>query len=104
MGVLAHMADACFHCANRRAHYRIHPAACALSGYSKAELLTSRQWDIVTREGILNLVAQHETRSADCHSALLSAELVKKATLKVYKGGSHGICTTKKDQVNQCLL
>ncbi|HXJ56663.1 MAG TPA: alpha/beta hydrolase [Verrucomicrobiae bacterium] len=37
-------------------------------------------------------------------SALLSAKLVKKATFKVYKGGSHGMCTTQKDQVNQDLL
>jgi len=38
------------------------------------------------------------------NSALLSAKLVKKATLKVYKGGSHGMCTTQKDQVNEDLL
>ena len=37
-------------------------------------------------------------------SALLSAKLVKKATLKVYKGGSHGICTTQKNEVNADLL
>src|SRR6185295_2407552 len=35
------------------------------------------------------------------NSALLSAKLVKKATLKVYQGGSHGMCTTQKDQCNQ---
>jgi non-heme chloroperoxidase len=29
-------------------------------------------------------------------SALLSSKLVKGAMLKVYKGGSHGICTTQK--------
>ena len=34
-------------------------------------------------------------------SALLSAKLVKNATLKVYKDGSHGTCTTQKDQVNE---
>jgi esterase/lipase len=28
----------------------------------------------------------------------------KGATLKVYKGGSHGICTTEKNQVNEDLL
>jgi non-heme chloroperoxidase len=38
------------------------------------------------------------------NSALLSAKLVKKATLKVYKGGSHGMCTTQKDLVNEDLL
>ena len=37
-------------------------------------------------------------------SALLSAKLVKGATLKNYKGGSHGICTTEKNQVNEDLL
>jgi non-heme chloroperoxidase len=37
-------------------------------------------------------------------SALLSAKLLKKATLKVYEGGAHGMCTTQKDRVNQDLL
>src|SRR6266478_4457695 len=37
-------------------------------------------------------------------SALLSAKLVKGATLKIYKGASHGMCTTHKDQVNADLL
>ena len=37
-------------------------------------------------------------------SALLSAKLVKNATLKVYKGAPHGMCTTHKDQVNGDLL
>ena len=37
-------------------------------------------------------------------SALLSAKLVKGATLRVYKGASHGMCTTHKDQVNEDLL
>jgi non-heme chloroperoxidase len=37
-------------------------------------------------------------------SALLTAKLVKGATLKVYKGASHGMCTTQKDQVNEDLL
>ena len=37
-------------------------------------------------------------------SAMLSAKIVKNATLKVYKGGSHGMCTTQKDEVNQDLL
>jgi non-heme chloroperoxidase len=38
------------------------------------------------------------------NSALLSAKLIKKATLKVYESGSHGMCTTRKDQVNEDLL
>ena len=36
-------------------------------------------------------------------SGLLSARLVKGATLKIYSG-SHGLCTTHKDQINQDLL
>jgi non-heme chloroperoxidase len=37
-------------------------------------------------------------------SALLSAKMVKDAKLIVYPGGSHGICTTEKDRINQDLL
>src|SRR5437763_10639432 len=37
-------------------------------------------------------------------SALLSAKIVKGATLKVYKGAPHGMCTTLKEQVNEDLL
>ena len=37
-------------------------------------------------------------------SALLSAKLVKNATLKVYEGAPHGMCTTLKDRVNAELL
>jgi non-heme chloroperoxidase len=37
-------------------------------------------------------------------SALLSAKLVRNAQLKVYKGGSHGLCTIQKDEVNADLL
>ena len=37
-------------------------------------------------------------------SAMLSAKLIKNATLKVYKGAPHGMCTTLKDQVNAELL
>ena len=38
------------------------------------------------------------------NAGLLSAKLVKGATLKVYKGSPHGMCTTEKDQVNADLL
>jgi len=38
------------------------------------------------------------------NSALLSAKLVKNATLKVFRGASHGLCTTHKDEVNEVLL
>jgi non-heme chloroperoxidase len=37
-------------------------------------------------------------------SALLSAKLIKNATLKVYQGAPHGMCTTLKHQVNEDLL
>jgi non-heme chloroperoxidase len=37
-------------------------------------------------------------------SALISAKLIEKAQLMVYEGGSHGICSTQKDQVNADLL
>jgi non-heme chloroperoxidase len=37
-------------------------------------------------------------------SALLSAKIVQNATLKVYKGGAHGMCTVNKDDVNADLL
>jgi non-heme chloroperoxidase len=37
-------------------------------------------------------------------SALLSAKLLKKATLKVYKNFPHGMCTTHADVVNPDLL
>jgi non-heme chloroperoxidase len=38
------------------------------------------------------------------NSGLLTAKLVQGATLKVYKGAPHGMCTTHKDQVNNDLL
>jgi non-heme chloroperoxidase len=34
----------------------------------------------------------------------LQAQLVKNAQLKIYQGGSHGLCTTEKDKVNADLL
>jgi non-heme chloroperoxidase len=37
-------------------------------------------------------------------SAMQSSKLIKKAQLKVYPGGSHGMCTTEKDKVNADLL
>ena len=37
-------------------------------------------------------------------SALLASKLVKGATLKVYPGAPHGMCSTLKDQVNADLL
>jgi non-heme chloroperoxidase len=37
-------------------------------------------------------------------SALLSPKIVKKATLKIYEGAPHGMCTTHKQRVNVDLL
>ena len=37
-------------------------------------------------------------------AGMLSSKIIKNAELKVYKGGSHGICSTHKDQVNADLL
>jgi len=37
-------------------------------------------------------------------SAMLSSKLIKNATLKIYKGAPHGMCTTLKDRVNADLL
>jgi non-heme chloroperoxidase len=37
-------------------------------------------------------------------SAMLSSKLIKNSQLKIYKGGSHGICQTQKDEVNRDLL
>jgi non-heme chloroperoxidase len=38
------------------------------------------------------------------NAALLQAKMVKGATLKIYKGAPHGLCTTLKDEVNEDLL
>jgi non-heme chloroperoxidase len=37
-------------------------------------------------------------------SAMLSSKLVKGATLKIYQGLPHGMCSTHKDQINADLL
>jgi non-heme chloroperoxidase len=37
-------------------------------------------------------------------SALLSSKIVKGATLKVYRGAPHGMCSTRKDEVNADLF
>jgi non-heme chloroperoxidase len=37
-------------------------------------------------------------------SALLSAKIIKGATLKIYPGAPHGLCSTHKDKVNSDLL
>ena len=37
-------------------------------------------------------------------SAMLSSKFVKGATLKVYPGLPHGMCSTHKDEINRDLL
>jgi len=37
-------------------------------------------------------------------SAMLSSKLVKDAKLKIIKGAPHGMCTTRKDEINEELL
>src|SRR5260370_30566428 len=37
-------------------------------------------------------------------AGLLQSKLIKGATLKVYKGAPHGLCTTQKENVNADLL
>jgi non-heme chloroperoxidase len=37
-------------------------------------------------------------------SAMRSSKLIKNATLKIYKGAPHGMCTTLKDEINADLL
>jgi non-heme chloroperoxidase len=37
-------------------------------------------------------------------SALLSSKIIENATLKIYQGAPHGMCTTLKDRVNADLL
>ena len=37
-------------------------------------------------------------------SAMLSSNIVKGATLRVYPGMPHGMCSTNKDQINADLL
>ena len=35
---------------------------------------------------------------------MLSSRLIKGATLKVFKGAPHGMCSTEKDRINAELL
>jgi non-heme chloroperoxidase len=37
-------------------------------------------------------------------SAMLSSKIVPDATLKIYPGADHGICSTRKDEVNSDIL
>jgi non-heme chloroperoxidase len=37
-------------------------------------------------------------------SALLSSKLIKNATLRIFKNAPHGMCTTRKHEINEALL
>ncbi|HVO51168.1 MAG TPA: alpha/beta hydrolase, partial [Thermoanaerobaculia bacterium] len=37
-------------------------------------------------------------------AAMRSSKIVRNATLKVYKGAPHGMCTTLKDEISADLL
>jgi non-heme chloroperoxidase len=37
-------------------------------------------------------------------AALLSSKIVKGSTLKIIKGAPHGMCTTRKEEINEDLL
>ena len=37
-------------------------------------------------------------------AGLLSSKIIKNATLKIYKGAPHGMCTTRKHEINEDLL
>ena len=37
-------------------------------------------------------------------SAMLASKLIQNAQLQIYQGGSHGVCSTHKDEVNADLL
>jgi non-heme chloroperoxidase len=37
-------------------------------------------------------------------SALLSSKLIKNAKLEILKGAPHGMCTTRKHEINEALL
>lgn len=52
----------------------------------------------------LILHGDHDQIVPVADSALLSAKLVKGATLKVIPGAPHGMCSTLKDQINAELL
>ncbi len=64
------------------------------------------QTDDLKRMSIPTLVIQGDDDQivpfAD--AGALQAKLIPNATLKVYKGAPHGLCTTMKDQVNEDLL
>jgi non-heme chloroperoxidase len=64
------------------------------------------QTDDLKRMNIPTLVIQGDDDQIVpfTNAGALQAKLLPNATLKVYKGAPHGLCTTMKDQVNEDLL
>jgi non-heme chloroperoxidase len=64
------------------------------------------QTDDLKRMDIPTLVIQGDDDQIVpfANAGALQAKLLPNATLKVYKGAPHGLCTTMKDQVNEDLL
>jgi non-heme chloroperoxidase len=64
------------------------------------------QTDDLKRMNIPTLVIQGDADQIVpfANAGALQAKLIPNATLKVYKGAPHGLCTTMKDQVNEDLL
>jgi len=64
------------------------------------------QTDDLKRMDIPTLVIQGDDDQIVpfANAGVLQAKLIPNATLKVYKGAPHGLCTTMKDQVSEDLL
>ena len=74
---------------------------CCIQAFSETDLTEDlQQFDVPT----LILHGDDDQIVPIGASAVRSSELVKNATLKVYQGAPHGLCTTHKDQVNADLL
>ena len=77
------------------------PAYSCFKAFSETDLTQDlKRFDIPT----LVLHGDDDQIVPIADSALLSAKIIKNATLKVYKGAPHGMCTTLKDQVNEELF
>jgi ligand-binding sensor domain-containing protein len=57
-----------------------------------------------TNRGLVRFDGDDDQIVPYADAALLSAKLVKNATLKIYKGFPHGMCTTNPEEINADLL
>ena len=71
---------------------------------SFAILLLWGKKDIVTLEKIEIIHGDDDQLVPINNAAKLSEKLIKNAQLKIYKGASHGLCSTHKNQINADLL